>query len=312
MGIKEGSTTITCIDSLGVFQQNYLVTVKKAPKNLTLNLTKAALFPKETISLEPTVNKKGACNLYTYSSSNKKIVSVNKEGVIKAKKKGTALITVSTYNGITATCEVRVKSTKKLVALTFDDGPVHANTSRLLEALEKYDYHATFFMLGYSIKGNEDLLKKMVEQNEEIGLHTWDHKDLTTLSKSSAKKEIIKTDNAIYKACGQHATVLRPPYGAYDKTTLSVAKKCGLPVIMWNIDVRDWATKDSAKVEAAILKQTRNGSILVLHDLHKSSVDAIINVLPKLKKKGFEVVTVSELAKINATTLKPGKVYNGE
>ena len=310
--LKKGTTTVACFHGDGTFKKNYRIQIKKAPSNLSLEESNLSLFPKESITLLPYVNKKAGCCSFTFSSSRKDIATISKKGVLKGKKVGTTTLTITTYNDITTTCKVRIKSDKKLVALTFDDGPVHANTKRLLDALKKYDYHATFFMLGYEVKGNEDLLKKMVAQNHEIGLHTWDHPYMTKLDESQMKKQITKADTAIFNACDVHPDVMRPPYGAYNKTVLSVAKKCDLPFILWNIDVKDWATTNASKVSSEIIKQCKDGSILVLHDSHKSSVDALMTALPKLNEKGYELVTVSQLASLRGTTLKPGVRYYGE
>lgn len=243
----------------------------------------------------------------TWKSDNKKIATVSKKGKVKGKSKGTTYITVtSKFTGKSAKCKVTVGKTK-YVAFTFDDGP-GIYTDKLLKALDKNDSKATFFVLGSRANSFKKELKKEYKLHMEIGSHTYNHSNLNILSASQIKKEINSTNKAIKKVTGQIPTVLRPPYGNYNKT---VSKYAGVPMIYWSVDTEDWKYRNKNYVENTIFKQTGAWDIVLLHDIHKTSVDGFINALPKLRKKGYELVTVSELYKLKGKKMKNGVMYYG-
>lgn len=243
-----------------------------------------------------------------WKSSNPEVATVNKKGVVKAKSRGVTYIKVySKYSNKSARCKVIVSKKIKYVAFTFDDGP-GKYTDKLLDALDKYHSKATFFVVGTSTVNYKKQLKREYDMNMEIGSHTYNHKNLKTLSKSDIKKEISKTSNLIYDVTGAKPTLLRPPYGNYNKT---VSKNAGVPMIYWTDDTLDWKNKNKKYVSKTIQKNTKDGDIILLHDIHSTSVDGFIKALPKLKKKGFELVTVSELYRIKGKKLKNGKMHFG-
>lgn len=176
------------------------------------------------------------------------------------------------------------------VALTFDDGP-GADTGRLLDLLAERQVPATFFLLGTSVRVHPDLVVRMASEGHEVGNHTWSHKQLTKLSEAQQREEIAR-DQAAIGALGVRATVFRPPYGSQDAVTRKVA---GLPVILWDVDTLDWKTRDAAATVAAVQKDARAGSIILMHDIHASSVDAVPGVIDALRAKGLTPVTVSQL-----------------
>lgn len=193
---------------------------------------------------------------------------------------------------------------KPMMALTFDDGPGQ-RTPELLEALKKYGGHATFFLQGVNIPGREDTVKKILEAGCEIGNHSFNHPELTKLSEPDIRSQIGKTDDLIKGACGQGAGLLRPPYGAVNDT---VKKNAGVPLILWNIDTLDW--KEGTKyVVDHVLQTADDGDIVLMHDTHSTSVDAALQLLPVLAEKGYQLVTVSEMAHARGIDLKPGTVY---
>lgn len=243
-----------------------------------------------------------------WKSSNPKIATVTKNGVVKAKSKGVTYIKVySKFSNKSARCKVMVSKKIKYVAFTFDDGP-GKYTDKLLDALDKYHSKATFFVLGTTTKNYKKQLKREFELNMEIGSHTYNHKNLNTISKSDIKEEISKTTDLIKDVTGANPTLLRPPFGNYNKT---VSKYAGLPMIYWTDDTLDWKYRDKKYVSKTILSSAKDGDIILLHDIHSTSVDGFIKVLPKLKKNGFELVTVSELYKIKGKKLKDGKMHFG-
>lgn len=195
---------------------------------------------------------------------------------------------------------------KPMVALTFDDGP-GKRTGELLDALEKYDAHATFFMLGQKVSSNEKVVRKMREIGCELGNHSYDHTSLTKLDIDGIKDQIRSTNKAIKKATGYEATVMRPPYGAVNDT---VKSNVGMPMIMWNIDTLDWKTRDKNKTIEAVLNDVEDGDIVLMHDIHTETIDAAIELIPRLEDAGFQMVTVSELAAAKGEKLKNGGRYS--
>ena len=198
----------------------------------------------------------------------------------------------------------KIDKTKKLIAFTFDDGPLKGNTERVLAALEKNDARATFFMLGQNANYYPETVKKVLESGNEVSSHTWNHTYLPKLSAAQVRAQEDKTENAIYKACGSGSkpVSVRPPYGAINE---NVKKGIDTPLILWSVDTLDWKTKNTDATVKPILKHAKDGDIVLMHDIHKPTVAAVEKVLPILKKKGYEVCTVSEL--LEAKGVKAGK-----
>ena len=197
------------------------------------------------------------------------------------------------------------KVTTKYVALTFDDGP-SSFTNRLLDCLEKNNAKATFFMVGKEIDSFPDEVKRMEALGCELGNHTYSHVDLTTLSPEDMSAEIAGVDEDLVNLVGHGATVLRPPYGNIDD---SVRATVGTPMILWSIDTLDWETQDAGQITDAVMSQVQDGSIILMHDIFSTSVDAAEVFIPKLIDEGYQLVTVHELAKIKGTELQTGIAY---
>jgi len=199
-----------------------------------------------------------------------------------------------------------IDKSKPMVAITFDDGP-GKRTMELLEVLEEYDAHATFFMQGYNAARYPDEIKKMIAIGCELGNHTQDHKNLTELDTNGIQQQIGDANAAIKKADGKHtATVMRPPYGAVNST---VKATVGMPVILWSIDTYDWSHRDVQKTIDAIMKDVQDGDIILMHDIHSETIDASKIVIPKLISEGYQLVTVSELAEAKGEFMENGTVY---
>lgn len=180
----------------------------------------------------------------------------------------------------------------KKIALTFDDGPHPKVTPQVLNILKKYEAKATFFVVGSEVKKNPQVLKDVANAGHEIGNHTFNHKKLTTLSLRNAQIQIDSTDAVIKATIGHNATVFRPPYGAYNK---SIVNQLDVPNVLWSIDTLDWKHHDPQKTLAAVQKNAKNGSIVLMHDIHQETADALDSILAMLQKQGYEFVTVSEL-----------------
>ena len=199
----------------------------------------------------------------------------------------------------------RVDPEKKLIAFSFDDGPSRKNTEKILKALDKNNARATFFMLGQNAKYYPDLVKKVEESGNEIAGHSWNHLLLTKLGKKGVKKQMSQMNEAIASVTGSDVGLLRPPYGSINRTVKNTVKD---PLILWSIDTLDWKTLNADKTAAAILKHAKDGDIILMHDIHAPTAEAVKKVLPKLEKKGFQVCTVSELLEARNITLHPGDV----
>ena len=183
------------------------------------------------------------------------------------------------------------KRDRKAVALTFDDGPNPQTTPVALELLKKYKAKGTFFMVGRSVAGNEDLIKQVVAEGHQIGNHSWDHPVLTKLSLEKAKKQINDTTEALKKASGQDVHVMRPPYGAINGAIQAAVDQS---FILWDIDTLDWKNRNTASIMKEVRK-AQPGSIILMHDIHQTTIDALPLILQYLTEQGFEMVTVDEL-----------------
>ncbi|REB06583.1 1,4-beta-xylanase [Sporosarcina sp. BI001-red] len=183
---------------------------------------------------------------------------------------------------------------EKKIALTFDDGPDPKTTIQILNTLEKYDAKATFFMLGSRVEYYPDTAKAVKAAGHEIGNHSWNHPDLSKMPLAKALEEINRTTAIIQKVTGEKPTVFRPPYGAY---TDQLSKQTIPPIILWNVDTLDWKYRDSNKLLEEVKKSTKDGSTILMHDIHPSTADGLDNVMAYLQSQGYKFVTVSELHK---------------
>ncbi|MDB6119249.1 MAG: peptidoglycan-N-acetylglucosamine deacetylase [Verrucomicrobiaceae bacterium] len=197
-----------------------------------------------------------------------------------------------------------------VIAYTFDDGPSPEYTPHLLDILKERNIKATFFLIGKSVSTWPDIVKRIVDEGHEIANHTWDHQQLTKLKESRVLQELQSTHDAIVKACGVAPILYRPPYGAASLSQRKmIHEKLGYPTILWDVDPEDWRSpKSIAKVHDQVLKQTRSGSIILCHDIHKQTVDAMPSTLDELKSRGFQFVTVTQLLNLDAQTAKEAAI----
>ena len=199
--------------------------------------------------------------------------------------------------------KAQAEKNKKVVALTFDDGPDGNTTPQALDILAKYKIKATFFVQGKNIAGNESILKRMQSEGHEVGNHSWNHPILTKLSLEDAKKQLTDTEDAITKVLGKSSKLMRPPYGAISD---DIRNSLDLRFIMWDVDSLDWKSKNEAAILTEIQHQTSDGAIILMHDIHQPSVNSLPKVIEYLQEQGYSFVTVSELLN---TRLKPHGIY---
>ncbi|SHK29192.1 Peptidoglycan/xylan/chitin deacetylase, PgdA/CDA1 family [Rubritalea squalenifaciens DSM 18772] len=190
---------------------------------------------------------------------------------------------------------------QKYIALTFDDGPNPQHTPRLLDMLKRRNVKATFYVVGRNVAAHPNIVRRTVAEGHEIGNHTWTHRNLKTLSDEMVSWELDKTRDAIISATGVQPRTMRPPYGAmYQNQREWVYRKYGYPTVLWDVDPLDWKKPAPSVVAQRLISGTKNGSILLVHDLHGQSVDAIPQTIDTLLRQGYQFVTVSQLVALRA------------
>lgn len=234
------------------------------------------------------------------------------EGTVLGKENGVVYVGV-TSSDIENTLrdsiiERYIDPQKPMVALTYDDGPGGQCEDRILEALRKNGGVATFFYLGSRASANSEKIKKAYDMGCEIGAHTWSHPVLTKLKDEEVKQQFDATNAAIKAACGAYPTVFRPSYG---ETNEKINAMSGMPVIMWSVDTLDWKSRDGNKVFKYVSGiSDLDGKIILMHSIYDSTADATEKLVPWLREKGYQMVTVSELIRYKkGTEPQKGAVY---
>ena len=189
------------------------------------------------------------------------------------------------------------------IALTFDDGPSPEVTPQVLDILDRHHVKATFFLIGSRVPGNEALLRRMHADGQEIGNHSWSHRDMTTLSPDEVEQEVSQTQQVIAAAGVPVPRLFRPPYGAVDEM---VRSHVPLTILAWNVDPEDWNTKKPQKIIDEVLSHAKPGAIVDMHDIHQPSADALDPILTALEQS-YHIVTVSQLLDIPSG--QPGVFY---
>ncbi|MDQ6622754.1 MAG: polysaccharide deacetylase family protein [Verrucomicrobiota bacterium] len=189
------------------------------------------------------------------------------------------------------------------VAMTFDDGPNGILTPKLLDLLAAHHMKATFFVVGQNAAEHPEILRRAVREGHEIGNHSWSHPNLGKMSDDAVRRELQKTDDAIFAAIGTHPTLMRPPYGsltARQKTWIH--QTFGYRIILWDVDPLDWRRPGPSVVTHRIVSEARPGSIILAHDIHPPTIEAMPATFDQLEAKGFKFVTVSELIAMGRPT----------
>lgn len=190
----------------------------------------------------------------------------------------------------------RVSVGQPYVAMTFDDGPHPANTPRLLDMLRDRNIKATFYVIGRNVEMYPEITRRIVAEGHEIGNHTYTHRNMTKLGDEAVRTELVKTRDAIARAAGVQPRTMRPPYGALLQSQRSwIHSEFNYPTIMWSVDPRDWQRPGPSVVASRIVSGTTPGAIILAHDLHAPTVDAMPAALDGLLRKGYRFITVSQL-----------------
>ncbi|MFI6598060.1 polysaccharide deacetylase family protein [Nonomuraea sp. NPDC050536] len=193
----------------------------------------------------------------------------------------------------------------KCVALTFDDGP-GPYTNHLLDILHRRGVKATFFLIGQSVAADRGrTVRRILAEGHEIGNHTWNHPQLSMLSRPGIRYQLTRTERLVKRLTGVHMRMMRPPYGATDRRVAAECRREGLAQILWTVDTNDWRDRVSSIV-ARRAGAAKPGSIILMHDIHRTTVAAVPRLIDKLKHKGYTFVTVPDLF---GKPLVPGRKY---
>jgi peptidoglycan/xylan/chitin deacetylase (PgdA/CDA1 family) len=198
------------------------------------------------------------------------------------------------------------KQVKKLVALTFDDGPSNTNTLKILNVLREHNCNATFFVLGTCAKKYPDIVEKVYEAGNEIGLHSMNHENFTKLSEKERESNLEKECKTIYKIIGVNPTLFRPPGGKYND---EMKKYLDYPIIRWAKDSNDWRNISDDKVIDNIMINLKAGDIILCHDIKPRTLVIVKKVIPMIQKKGIEITTISDMFEYYDAELENGHVY---
>lgn len=215
-------------------------------------------------------------------------------------------LTENTENNLTVTT---IDPDKPMVALTFDDGP-SKHTAHLLDIFATYGGKGTFFVVGNLIDNRVDTVKRMADEGHEVAGHSWSHRQLTKLTPSELTDQIMTTRAKIFEVTGVDSTVIRPPYGAFNSDVKEVCANLGIVMVNWSLDTLDWKNKNADMVYKAIMEDVKDGAIILCHDLHGTTVEAMERVIPDLIEQGYQLVTVSELLSYSDEEVCAGNVYN--
>lgn len=191
----------------------------------------------------------------------------------------------------------RAGGARKVVALTFDDGP-GPDTRPLLAELKRLQVPATFFVVGRNVKADPSAVAEEVADGHQIGIHTWDHPNMTTLSPKRQKDEIVTTSNEILAAAGVSSRLFRAPYGAVDAGVISQAEKQNLLSVLWDVDTSDWQRPSTEQIVSTVLGKATPGSIILMHDGggdRATTLAAVPQIVKQLRAQGYEFATVGDL-----------------
>lgn len=200
-----------------------------------------------------------------------------------------------------------IDPSRPMVALTFDDGPQTAVGNQIMDCLAQYDGKATFFLVGSRVPGQAAEVQRMVAEGHEVANHTMNHRYLQKLGAAQIQAEVNQCNDTIQAVCGVRPTIMRLPGGNHNATVLA---STGMPMIQWSIDTLDWKTRNADATVTAVLNQVQNGDIVLMHELYGATGEAACRIIPELAARGYQMVTVSEMAAARGMTLSAGQMYS--
>ncbi len=304
-GVKLGTATVTATTEQG---QTASIEVTVAPpiEHLDIERQLYKVKPGKTRELGLLVEPADTGEEIIWTSSNPAVATVSADGTVTGVAYGTVTVTAKgKYSGLTAECQVKICDVKQ-VAITFDDGP-SPYTEKLLNFLKENDIRVTFFLVGNRMSYYKDELVREAAEGHELGYHSYAHDIQTGLSTERITSDFNKSDKLLFDMTGKHFTVWRTPGGGYNNRVVNAVP---LPHIMWSVDTLDWQTLNANSVYRAIVNSSRDGDIVLIHDLHRTSVDGAIMAMEQMLKGDYEFVTVTELLSRDGTPPKPSTTYH--
>ncbi len=201
---------------------------------------------------------------------------------------------------------MQTKLNEKYVALTFDDGPSSKYNPLILNILKENKAQSTFFMVGYMMNSCQSCVLETYNSGNEIGSHSWEHLNIKTSNANKVNESLTKVNDLYHSITNDTIKLLRPPYGSYNTNNL---KNISLPFILWNLDTEDWRYRDVNHIVNYIEENVSDGSIILMHELYETSYESLKIILPWLYANDYNIVTVSELARIKGVDLSSGSAY---
>ena len=299
-----GTTILTASLANGSTAQA-TVTVIPPITSLEMGRTLYKVKPGTTRQLELLPTPADVAEVFTWTTSDPAIVTVDETGTVTGVTYGTVTVTATgKYSGLSVSCQVKVCDVKQ-IAITFDDGP-SPYTTELLDYLQERGFKVTFFLVGERLAAYPNTLKRQVAEGHEIGYHSYAHVEQTTLSNDKIISDFNKSEQTLKDITGAGFTLWRTPGGGYSTRVLNCID---LPHIMWSVDSYDWKVRNTQKVYANIMSQAHDGGIVLLHDLYSFSVNGAKLAMDELWAGDYEFVTVSEILSRDGTPPEPNRNY---
>lgn len=304
-GHTYGTTTLKVSLENGASAE-VLVKVMPPITDLQLDHQLYKVKPGATKQLGLTMTPSDSGEVILWSTSDPTVATVDEAGTVTGVKKGTVTVTATgKFSGLTASCQVKICDVIQ-VAITFDDGP-SKHTPKLLDFLQENDIKATFFIVGNRINSFKGTTKRIVAEGHELGYHSYSHKNHRNLTTEKIKSDFEKSCKIVEELTGATYTLWRAPGGAINDRVLGAID---LPHIMWSLDTLDWKYRDADYVCDVILDKVKDGQIILLHDLHKTSVEGAIEAMKVMQAGDYEFLTVTELLSRNGTPPSNNKSYS--
>ncbi len=193
-----------------------------------------------------------------------------------------------------------------MIAFSFDDGPAAASSDRILDVLEKYHCHATYFYIGDRVLTYRSRVLRAQALGCEIANHSYTHPNLKRLSEDKIRAEIENCNKVLHDVTGLNQFIVRCPGG--NANTL-VKNTVNAPIFYWSVDTEDWKSRDCQSIVNRVIGKVRDGDIVLMHEIYNSTADAVEIIIPKLIEQGYQIVSVSELMKVKGISMTTGVVY---